>query len=256
MTWPLACLALWTLLFLSACRSSSVEGNLGADTGRLPGPMVRTVPLSPLPPTPRDAVGQKIPPSSLSPSPVSLSATPSPTVGRGEGHFAVPTPYMELYRVAAQVWGEARLIRRIRIPRLSVDSQVVPVGWYVTEEGVLWESPGPYVGWAVNSVPPGESGQIVLYGHNNIEGGIFRNLYRLQAGDIVVLITGERDWSYQVTEVRIVAVTDARTEREIYQAYLLQQEGETRLVLISCYPPDNNTHRVLVFARPRGNPMP
>ncbi len=192
-------------------------------------------------------------PTTVSPAHPTNMPNPRPEV---RGNVVVPEPYAELYRVAAEVWGEARLLRRIRIPRIGVDVLVVPVGWRITEDGVVWESPGPYVGWAVNSALPGAPGQILLYGHNNIEGSVFRDLYQLQPGDTVVLTTPSGEWTYRVFETQIVAVSDARTERFLYQTSILPYERETRLVLISCYPPDNNTHRVLIFAHPVSRPVP
>lgn len=250
------------LSLLSACQRSLARVGSGWETKARVEPVLRHTPFSPRLPTRQSPVNQGE--DALAIPPFSFPVTPKPTApfaegegkAQGEDLLPVPPPYAELDQVAAQVWGASRLIQRIRIPRIGVDTQVVPVGWYLTEEGAVWESPGPYVGWAVNSVPPGEPGQIVLYGHNNIEGSIFRDLYRLQVDDTVVLTTGVQDWLYQVTEVLIVAVPDVQAERALYQTHLWQPQARTRLVLISCYPPDNNTHRVLVFARPVLHPAP
>ncbi len=164
--------------------------------------------------------------------------------------FPIPAAYGDAFQLAGAVHGLDRLIWRIRIPTLSLDSAVVPVGWKAGMDGLTeWDSPGPYVGWAMNSALPDESGNIVLYGHNNIEGSVFRNLYRLQIDDVILLVTGRGEWAYRVVEVAILAVAEMDADSRLSQAYL-GESAMPHLTLISCYPPENNTHRVLAVARP------
>jgi LPXTG-site transpeptidase (sortase) family protein len=132
---------------------------------------------------------------------------------------------------------------------------VTPVGWSSggsanNPEAVEWDSPGAKVGWVIDSALPGdESGNIILYGHNNINASVFRSLAELQAGDEISLTTGQSDWLYEVSAVHILPVSGAVGERADYAQHLLP--GMTpRLTLISCWPPDNNTHRVIVVAYP------
>ncbi len=167
---------------------------------------------------------------------------------------AVPTEYVGAFRLAGAVYGLERLIQRIRIPVLNLDSPVVPVGWRTGGDAVVeWDSPGPYVGWAMTSALPDGNGNVILYGHNNIEGGIFRHLYRLQAGDPILLLTAQGEWHYQVESVTILAIQEGETERQAYRAYMAEGSSP-RLTLLSCYPPESNTHRVVVIARPRDGP--
>lgn len=193
-------------------------------------------------PSPLPAVSPTFPIASLPASPA-LLLEPAAT-------FPVPTEYASLFDLAAAVYGWGRLIQRIRIPLLNLDSLVVPVGWRVDAQGTVeWDSPGPYVGWAVTSALPNGTGNVVLYGHNNIEGGVFRSLYRLQAADAITLVTAQGEWPYRVLEVRILAVGEKDVERQAYLAYLGRSDSQ-RLTIVSCYPPESNTHRVLVVAVP------
>lgn len=163
--------------------------------------------------------------------------------------FPIPPEYAAMFELAGAVHGWDRLIQRIRIPAIGIDSMVVPVGWRVDGEGVVeWDSPGPYVGWAVSSVLPDEDGNVVFYGHNNIEGGVFRHLYRLVVGQEVVLVTGRGEWRYLVESVDILAVEESEAARQTYAQYLGEM-FEPRVTLLSCYPPEGNTHRVLVVTR-------
>jgi len=162
------------------------------------------------------------------------------------------TPFPQsLLEQARSVYGQ-RLIQWIRIPTLSLLAPVAPVGWSPAErpEGPTeseWDSPGAQVGWVVSSALPGDpQGNILLYGHNNIESSVFRDLWKLKDGDEVRLQTGEREYRFQVAEVHILPVL----EREADAAYaeFLQPSRAPRLTLISCWPPSGNTHRVIVVA--------
>lgn len=203
--------------------------------GCAPGPSSLATPS--LPP-PQVAITRWVLPPS--PSPVT-SPTPEP----------YPGDYAALYHLAVQAHGEESLIQWISIPALSLESLVVPVGWQVRhseagKEQVVWDSPGPFVGWAITGALPGERGRILLYGHNNLYGSVFRYLYRLQPGDRILLRTGVGEWEYTVSEVHILAAGDLEKR---YQTDLFSSSEETpSLFLLSCYPPENNTHRVLVTA--------
>lgn len=192
-------------------------------------------------------------PAPLPPPQVVRTPHPTPYPSHFPSPSALPTPspetypadYAELYRLARQVYGEERLPRWISIPALNIESLIVPVGWQVRrdlfgKERLEWDSPGPFVGWAIQSALPGETARpMLLYGHNNLYGSIFRELYRLKEGDQVLVQTASTLWSYQVDRVEILPVAEEPSPAEF--------KG-TDLVIISCYPPNNNTWRVIVTA--------
>ena len=190
----------------------------------------------PLPPTP------SLPPprlehSTLEPIPT-LPPTPSPS--------PLPT---DLAGLAQAAFGP-RLITQIHIPALNLLAPVTPVGWEPTAEAAEWDSPDAQVGWAISSALPGDAqGDIILYGHNNIHSSVFRNLADLQSGDTVTLETGEGSTTYQISEVVILPILGEGADTDAYAA-LLQPGLAPRLLLISCWPPTSNTHRVLVIAYP------
>ncbi len=148
--------------------------------------------------------------------------------------------------LARQAHGE-RLIEWIHIPALQLNAPVAPVGWSAEDLAageVNWQSPEAAVGWAVSSALPGdEQGNVLLYGHNNIHSSVFRDLANLQPGDEVRLTTGQREWVYRVSEVHILPGSSAASR-------YLRPASMPHLVLVSCWPPDNNTHRVIVIAQP------
>ena len=142
-----------------------------------------------------------------------------------------PPPPSSLVDLAVQVYGD-RLIQHIGIPALGIYSPVVPVGWVLT------------------SALPDQPGNIILYGHNNMYGAVFKNLGSLNKSDSIFLETGERTWEYRIGKLELLPLTGAGPdELTAYQAYL-QPTTTPRLTVISCWPPESNTHRVVVIAYP------
>lgn len=188
-------------------------------------------------PTPQVARTPWVPPL-IPPSP---SSTPSPT----PPPEAYPPDYADLYYLARQVYGEKNLPRWVSIPALNIESLIVPVGWQMRrnlfgKERLEWDSPGPFVGWAIQSALPGTSTRpMLLYGHNNLDGSIFRDLYRLKAGDLVLVHTLDAIWSYRVEQVQIIPVAEEPSPAAFHNS---------ALVIISCYPPNDNSQRVIVKA--------
>ena len=83
------------------------------------------------------------------------------------------------------------------------------------------------VGHAIYSANPGETGNVVLSAHNDIQGEIFRDLDQLEEGDLVILFSERKSYTYVVQEVHIV---------EPYQVEFLESTDESIATLISCYP--------------------
>ena len=134
------------------------------------------------------------------------------------GPVIVPTP------------GPATAIR-LRIPALGLDVPIV--------QGDGWEQLKKGVGQHVGSANPGEAGNVVLSGHNDIYGEPFRYLDRLREGDEIIISTRTQDFTYVVVETRIVSPTDVE---------VMAPTHEPIVTLISCYPYLVNTERIVVIA--------
>ncbi len=80
-----------------------------------------------------------------------------------------------------------------------------------------------------------EGGNITLFGHRDICGGVFDGLPQLTPGD-EVFYDGHR---YIVSETDVVGPTEV---------WPLQDFGDVRLTLISCWPPGSTTQRYVVVA--------
>lgn len=144
---------------------------------------------------------------------------------------------------------------RLRIPAIRLDAPVVPVGLTLIREGgrefITWAPPDRFAaGWLTTSAAPGQSGNVVLIGHHNIYGKVFADLHRLRPGQRVWLETRRGVHVYEVEAVHILPEKGQPLEvRQRNLRWILPTPDE-RLTLLTCWPPNDNTHRLIVVARP------
>lgn len=122
--------------------------------------------------------------------------------------------------------------RRLEIPALSGDYPIV--------QGDDWEQLKKGIGQYAGSGRPGQVGNVVLSGHDDIYGEPFRYLDRLQVGDEIRVSTERQTYTYRVSEVRVVEPTDV---------WVMAPTETAQVTLISCYPYRVNTKRIVVFAQ-------
>jgi sortase A len=120
----------------------------------------------------------------------------------------------------------------IRIDAIGVNATIV--------EGDDWEQLKKGVGHHLGTANPGERGNLVLSAHNDIFGEIFRNLYKLEPGDDVVVYAGQQQYHYKVTDTRYIAPS---------QVEVMLPTSDPTLTLISCWPYLVDTQRIAVFAQ-------
>src|SRR3990172_3247282 len=106
-------------------------------------------------------------------------------------------------------------------------------------QGDGWEELKRGVGQHIGSANPGETGNLVLTGHNDIYGEVFRRLDQLRPGNEIVVFTATSSYVYLVTETMIVAPTYVQ---------VMDPTPDATLTLISCYPYLINSHRIAVLA--------
>jgi sortase A len=148
---------------------------------------------------------------------------------------------------------------RLVIPRLGLDTPVVTVGWearVISGEhvGNIWQTASFAAGFHQGSAPPGQAGNTVLSGHNNIEGSIFKQLHDLEPFDWIYVFAGGQRFAYVVEENFIIPEAKASAEQRLANVKWISATPDERLTLISCYPPWSNTYRVIVLARPIHDP--
>jgi sortase A len=121
--------------------------------------------------------------------------------------------------------------RRIQIPAIDVDSVIV--------QGDDWEQLKKGVAQHIGSAQPGQAGNMVLSGHNDIFGEVFRHLDKLSPGDEVIVSTEVRSYTYIIRKIDVVEPTDV---------WVMAPTEHASTTLISCYPYRVNTQRIIVFA--------
>ncbi|GEM_PF-3473266 len=148
----------------------------------------------------------------------------------------------------------------LSIPALGIDVPVVPVEPKVYREGNwwfrTWETADYAAGYHVGTAYPGEAGNVVISGHNNIKGAVFRPISILGDPDvpfpkgIAVYVTDAkgRVFLYRFAEMYKVREAGASLEERIRNASLIGPTTEPVLTLVTCWPVTGNTHRVIVRA--------
>jgi sortase A len=121
---------------------------------------------------------------------------------------------------------------RLQIPAIGVDAPVV--------QGDGWDQLKKGVGQHIGSANPGQAGNVVLSGHDDVFGEIFRDLINLQPGDQVILYTAQHQYIYIVTGSQIVEPT---------QVEVMAATGDPTVTLISCYPYLIDNKRIVVSAK-------
>jgi sortase A len=136
-----------------------------------------------------------------------------------------------LYNAPVPTPGPEQAVR-IQIPAMSIDAPIV--------QGDGWEQLKKGVGQHVGSVDPGTRGNLVLSAHNDIFGEIFRDLDRLVPGDLVIVYTNQRSYTYIVVDTKVVQPTAVE---------LMAPTTQATTTLISCYPYLKDNLRIVVIAR-------
>ncbi|KAA3647691.1 MAG: sortase [Chloroflexi bacterium] len=120
---------------------------------------------------------------------------------------------------------------RIQIPAINVDAPIV--------QGDGPESLKQGVGHRIGTTNPGQQGNLVLSGHNDIFGQIFRHLDLLEPGDEIIVFSNIRAYTYVITDWEIVEHT---------AVHVMDPTEDPSATLISCYPYLLNTERIVVKA--------
>jgi sortase A len=140
-------------------------------------------------------------------------------------------PFQQAYSALPLPTQAPQHARSILIPRLWQDA--VPV-----VQGDGWEQLKKGIAQHLGTANPGEPGNLVLSGHNDIYGEWFRYLDVLEPGDPIYVSTAAREFTYRVTGTRIVEPTEVSVMKPTTQA---------TITLISCYPYLVDTQRIVVF---------
>lgn len=174
--------------------------------------------------------------------------TPTPTNTHTPTATPFPTPTPGGFRPAGAPPD------RIVILSIGLDAPVAPIGWRIEEQNgqkaSVWESPDNAAGWHNTSAYPGNSGNVVLNGHNNIRGEVFRYLIDLEPEDHIMLYVGDTVYHYSVSEKYILKERGEPPEVRYQNAQWIAPTEDERLTLVTCWPYTSNTHRLIIVAKP------
>lgn len=208
-------------------------------------------------PTPELLPEWTVAPPTLEPTPTDLPATdvpPSPTPTPSPSPTPTPTP-TSLPRAEEPP-------TRIVAPAIDLDAKVTPMGWEMVEkDGTLsseWVVPKKAAGWHMNSALPGHGENVVLSGHHNVDGKVFRYVVDLSIGDRVTLYADGSPYAYEVSEKYILKEYGMPLEIRRKNAQWIMPSGDERLTLVTCWPYEwpGYSHRVIVVAKPpRSEPV-
>jgi LPXTG-site transpeptidase (sortase) family protein len=175
---------------------------------------------------------------------------PAPTVSADETNDAVmPAPFSPAGVVPD----------RLVIPAINLDAPIVPVDYKtITVENqtyTQWLAPDQLaVGWQDTSALLGMPGNIVLNGHHNAFGKVFKDLVRLNIGDSITVYSGTDEFRYIVVAKMLLPERYAPLAMRLENGRWIANSQDDRLTLITCWPAASNTHRVVLVAFPIANP--
>ena len=207
------------------------------------------------------------PTATSTPAPVSTESTTeaTPTGPSTATPLATPSPTMTAtpqatYTPSPTPWPTVPPAvnppTRIAAEAIELDAQVTTMTWQMTDrQGAFrsqWIVPKNAAGWHVNSALPGHNENVVLSGHHNIDGKVFRYVVDLEPGDRLTVWADDRPYDYWVTEKYILKEAGMPLQVRKQNAQWILPTGDERLTLVTCWPYEwpGNTHRVIVVARP------
>jgi len=180
-------------------------------------------------------------------SPSQLADFYMPATGGSEQVEMLPPAPMDPANIEVYAYVPDRIV----IPAIKVDSPVVDVGWRTVTDSRgsvfnLWDVADFAAGWHVTSDQPGQGGNVVLSGHNNMRGAVFRRLNKLKEGDVATIWSGYARYDYKIDEVVILRERGMPMKTRLENAQWIGEFDDNRLTLVSCWPPRGNSHRIIV----------
>jgi sortase A len=200
--------------------------------------------------------GAVVKPSDASPNPAASEAVPVPTATSAPAKPAPAkaTPAVPMLPNGVR-YGDRKpkipdRIVRIASPNIKLDTPVYEV--YATSKGA-WEVAEYAAGHHYNSLNPGQGGNIVLSGHNNWRGEVFRYLEFFKPGDQINVWTLDgKQYKYRVEEVKKLREAGATLAQRLSNGEVMKPTSSEQLTLITCWPYTTFTHRLIVIAKPVG----
>ena len=228
-------------------------------------PSPTALPPTPLP-SPTSAPPLTAAPGAAKPT---IKATPAPT---GTAVSATPAIRPAILPDSAPTGPPVRLV----ISELGIDAPVVEMAWKVVQTATGpqtdWVIPEDEAGHHLDSAQLGQPGNLVISGHNNIYGRVFERISLAWPGksskvdDITErseILNGRtiqlynqvgQPFDYVITDFLRLKDTGIPLAQRVENARHMRPTDDTRLTLVTCWPPWSNTHRLIVIAKPAVQP--
>ena len=87
-------------------------------------------------------------------------------------------------------------------------------------------------------------------GHNNLYGEVFGHLEDLWVGDLILVYSGDRQFAYVIVLKMILPERFQPLAVRLTNAQWIQPSHDERLTLVTCWPYESNTHRLIIVATP------
>lgn len=227
----------------------------GVDT-QLPSSPIYAPALSPFyPPAPSESLDNSIAKSSLLESRPTVLPSEKEDIPPGISNWDVISN-AEIVALGAHDRSQTEQTLRLAIPTLDIDAPVETVSLKEMQNSSgrtygQWPVPDKYaVGWHNTSAPPGQTGNTVINGHNNIHGSVFSNLVDLTLGEQIILYDSDRQHVYQVIHREFLLERGEPLRTRLRNARWIAPSNDERLTIVTCWPNSTNSHRLIVIAQP------
>jgi sortase A len=173
-----------------------------------------------------------------------------------EGSLIAPEFSLTPEFVYTQVVEQGSIPDRIVIPAINLDAPIVPVSFKLVdvEDQTFkqWLVPNRFAaGWQDSTALLGVPGNTVLNGHHNEYGEVFGGLVRLETGDVIEVFSRTRTFFYIVSKKLLLPERYQPLEKRIENAKWILPTEDERLTLVTCWPAQSNTHRLIIVAFPQ-----
>jgi len=106
-------------------------------------------------------------------------------------------------------------------------------------------------GWHTGSASIGIPGNTVISGHHNAYGKVFENLYKLVVGDVIKIQDENGNiHKYIISNKMIYPEEEEDLAVREENGRWIQPSDDERLTLVTCWPADSNTHRLILVSVP------
>jgi sortase A len=144
---------------------------------------------------------------------------------------------------------------RLSIPSIGIDQPIVEVQAQVEtvsgQQVLVWNVADYAVGHNDTSAEPGEGGNVVLAGHDDWQGEVFRDLHTIEHGAAITVTTADgKEHGYVVTDILYRQEVGVSLSERLKTGELIGPTTDERLTLVTCWPYGIDDHRLIVIARP------